>query len=141
MKTERPPHPFVKTFHKKRFFLNDGFPNTNIRSLIRMYSYIRIFSDTNIRLYHIFVSSFWYNYIRIFVRMIFLTQTYSDICSYRFLDIDIFEYLFVSKFHIRHTLDLKILECQVFFAIFPAQHSPFLQKKVSVSFWHCYGTF
>ena len=39
---------------------------------IRIFEYIRIFSDTNIRSYHI--------------RIIFLIQIYSDIRSYCFLD-------------------------------------------------------
>ena len=52
----------------------------------------------------IFVSFFWYEYIRIFVRIAFLIRIYSDIRSYRFLDINIFEYSFVSRIYIRHTL-------------------------------------
>ena len=69
----------------------------------KVYEYIQIFSYTNIDSYHI--------------RIIFLIQIYSDIClyyffiqiysdihSYNFWDIDIFKYLFVSKFYIRHTL-------------------------------------
>ena len=74
-----------------------------------MYSYIRIFSDTNIRSYHIriicliriysdirsyhffdtnifgysFVSFFWYEYIRIFVRIVFWKKIYSNIHSYQ----------------------------------------------------------
>ena len=47
---------------------------------------------------------FLYEYILIFIRIIFLIRIYSDICSYRFLDINIFEYSFVSKIYIRHTL-------------------------------------
>ena len=65
----------------------------------------------------IFISFFWYEYIRIFIRIAFLIRIYSDIRSYHlfdtnifgysfvsFLDINIFEYSFVSKIYIRHTL-------------------------------------
>ena len=73
--------------------------------LIQIYSDIRsyCFSDTNIFGYS-FVLLFWYEYIRIFVRIIFLIRIYSDIRSYRFFDKNIFEYSFVSKIYIRHTL-------------------------------------
>ena len=56
----------------------------NIKNLIQIYSYIRIFSDTNIRSYHI--------------RIIFLIRIYSDIHSYHFFDTNIFGYSFVSFF-------------------------------------------
>ena len=46
----------------------------------------------------------WYEYIRIFDRIIFLIRIYWDIRSYHFLDMNIFEYSFVSKIYIRHTL-------------------------------------
>ena len=62
--------------------------------------------DTNIFGYS-FVSFFWYKYIRIFIRIIFLIWIYSDIRSYCFLEKNIFEYSFVSKIHIRHTLVRK----------------------------------
>ena len=68
-----------------------------------MYSYIRIFSDMNIRSYHICIICL----IRIYSDIhsyCFLIRIYSDIRSYRFLDINIFEYSFVSKIYIRHTL-------------------------------------
>ena len=70
------------------------------------YECIRIFEYFPIRIFVriIFVSFVWYEYIRIFVRIIFLIRIYSDIRSYRFLDINIFEYSFVSKIYIRHTL-------------------------------------
>ena len=58
---------------------------TNIKNLIRMYSYIRIFSDTNIRSYHI--------------RIIFLIRIYSDIRSYCFFDTNISGYSFVPFFY------------------------------------------
>ena len=58
--------------------------NTNIKNLIWIYSYIRIFSDTNIRSYHI--------------RIICLIRIYSDIRSYHFFDTNIFGYSFVSFF-------------------------------------------
>ena len=51
---------------------------------IRIFEYIRIFSDTNIRSYHI--------------RIIFLMRIYSDIRSYCFFDTNIFGYSFVSFF-------------------------------------------
>ena len=62
---------------------------------IRIFEYIRVFSDTNIRSYHIRIifliriysyirsyAFFGYEYIRIFVRIIFLIRIYSDIRSY-----------------------------------------------------------
>ena len=49
-----------------------------------MYSYIRIFSDTNIRSYHI--------------RIIFFMRIYSDNHSYCFSNTNIFGYSFVSFF-------------------------------------------
>ena len=52
---------------------------------IWMYSYIQIFSDTNIRSYHI--------------RIICLIRIYSDIRSYHFFDTNIFGYSFVSFFN------------------------------------------
>ena len=51
---------------------------------IRIFEYIRIFSGTNIRSYHI--------------RIIFLMRIYSDIHSYCFFDTNIFGYSFVSFF-------------------------------------------
>ena len=81
------------------------FSNTNIRSYyIRIIFLIRIYSD--IHSYHFFDTNILGGYllIRIFVRIIFLIQLYSDIRSYRFLDINIFKYSFVSKIYIRHTL-------------------------------------
>ena len=51
----------------------------------------------------IFVSFFWYEYIRVFVRIAFLIRIYSDIRSYHFLDIIIFKYSFVSNNFICHT--------------------------------------
>ena len=52
---------------------------------IRIFEYIRIFSDTIIRSYHIRN-----------IRIIFLIQIYSDIRSYCFFDTNIFGYSFVS---------------------------------------------
>ena len=71
-----------------------------------LYECIRTFEYFPIRIFvrTIFISFFWYEYIRIFVRIAFLIRIYSDIRSYRFLDINIFEYSFVSKIYIRHTL-------------------------------------
>ena len=58
---------------------------------IRIFEYIRIFSATNIRSYHIHI--------------LFLIRIYSDIRSYCFFfNTNIFGYSFVSKFHIRHTM-------------------------------------
>ena len=52
---------------------------------IRIIEYIRIFSATNVRLYHI--------------RIIFLIRIYSDIHSYHFFYTNIFGYSFVSFFY------------------------------------------
>ena len=62
---------------------------------IRIFEYIRVFSDTNIRSYHIRIifliriylyirsyAFFGYEYIRIFVHIIFFIRIYSDIRSY-----------------------------------------------------------
>ena len=94
-----------------------------------MYSYIRIFSDTNIRSYHIRIICLIRIYLDIrsyhfFIRLYsdihsyhFFNRIYSDICSYRFLDINIFKYSFVSKIYIYHNLiqtqsqDLNNLIC------------------------------
>ena len=53
---------------------------------------------------YLFVSIFWYKYIRIFIRIIFLIQISYDNFMYRFLHINIFEYSFVSKNYVLHTL-------------------------------------
>ena len=66
---------------------------------IRTFEYFPIWIFVRI----IFVSFFWYEYIRIFIRLAFLIRIYSDIPSYCYLDINIFEYLFVSKIYICHT--------------------------------------
>ena len=71
----------------------------NIKNLLCIYSYIRIFSNTNIRLYHI--------------RSIFFVQIYSDIRSYRFLEINIFEYSFISKIHIRQCCVAALTYCKM----------------------------
>ena len=71
-----------------------------LNECIRTFEYFPIWIFVRI----IFVSFFWYEYIRIFIRIAFLIRIYSDIRSYRFLDINIFEYSFVSKIYIRHTL-------------------------------------
>ena len=76
---------------------------------IRTFEYFPIWIFVRI----IFVSFFWYEYIRIFIRIIFLIRIYSDIRSYRFLYINIFEYSFVSKIYIRHTLLLVLTEFQL----------------------------
>ena len=56
-----------------------------------IFKYFRI----QIFVHIIFVSCFWYKYIRIFVRN-FLLQIYSDIHSYNFFDTNIFRYSFLS---------------------------------------------
>ena len=61
---------------------------------IRILEYIRIFSDTNIRSYHI--------------RIIFLMQIYSDIRSYCFFDTNIFGYSFVSFLDALASLAFKL---------------------------------
>ena len=63
---------------------------------IRIFEYIRIFSGTNIRSYHI--------------RIIFLIRIYSDIHSYHFFDMNIFGYsfvLFFGKKYIRIFIRIK----------------------------------
>ena len=89
------------------FHFNGIFKGTNMLSVSlwtrvwRIYSnifYTNIHSD--IRLYQFSL----YEYIRIFVRIIFLIWIYSDIRSYCFLDINVYEHSFVSKIYIRHTL-------------------------------------
>ena len=74
----RAPTPATLVRHTVRMSAEQGVSN------IRIFEYIRIFSDTNIRSYHI--------------RIIFLMQIYSDIRSYCFFDTNIFGYSFVSFF-------------------------------------------
>ena len=104
------------TFNFEKIFLDICWykkvdTNILVYSNIFCYKYIRIF----VRII------FLYEYIRIFVRIIFLIQMYSDIHLYRYLDIDIFKYSFVSKIYVRHTLIrkvsilLKTLLCCLFF--------------------------
>ena len=62
----------------------EGVGQTQGVANIRIFEYIRIFSGTNIRSYHI--------------RIIFLMRIYSDIHSYCFFDTNIFGYSFVSFF-------------------------------------------
>ena len=63
---------------------------------IRIFEYIRIFSATNIRSYHI--------------RILFLIRIYSYICSYHFFDPNIFGYSFVSYFSYHSVLNIRIFE-------------------------------
>ena len=76
----------------------------NIKHCLWIYLYIQIFSNTKIRSYHII---FLYKYIWIFIRIIFLIRIYSDMRLYRFWDINIFKYSFVSKIYIRQNLIWK----------------------------------
>ena len=77
-------------------------------------SYSYHFFDANIFRYS-FVLFFWYEYIRIFVRIIFLIRIYSDIRSYRFFiriysNIFRYKYSFVSysyHFFIRIYSDIR----------------------------------
>ena len=61
---------------------------------IRTFEYFPIWIFVRI----IFVSFFWYEYIRIFIRIAFLIRIYSDIRSYHLFDTNIFGYSFVSFF-------------------------------------------
>ena len=61
---------------------------------IRTFEYFPIWIFVRI----IFVSFFWYEYIRIFIRIAFLIRIYSDIRSYHLFDTNIFGYSFVSSF-------------------------------------------
>ena len=63
---------------------------------IRIFEYIRIFSATNIRSYHI--------------RILFLIRIYSYIRSYHFFDPNIFGYSFVSYFSYHRVLNIRIFE-------------------------------
>ena len=84
-----------------------------VKYLIQIYSYIRIFSVRNIRSYHIRII-FLYEYIRIFVRIIFLIRIYSDIRSYCFFDTNIFGYSFVLFFSIRIYSDIRSYQNFIF---------------------------
>ena len=70
-------------FFLEKMCVGDSASNQGVAK-IRIGEYIRIFSDTNIRSYHI--------------RIIFLIRIYSDIRSYCFFDTNIFGYSFVSFF-------------------------------------------
>ena len=69
----------------------------------RIFGYSNIFEYFPIRsfvriIFVIFVSFFWYKYIRIFIRIVFFIQIYSYIRLYHFFYTNIFRYSFVSFF-------------------------------------------
>ena len=71
-------------YHKSKIQHLTSNLKPNIKHLIWIYLYIQIFSDTNIRSYHIHI--------------IFLIRIYSDIHLYHFFYMNIFRYSFVLFF-------------------------------------------
>ena len=97
---------FQLNYSKRHTFIADSKVISLCCRVWRIFGYSNIFKYFPIRIFVriIFVSFFWCEYIKIFIRIVFFIRIYSDIRSYRFLDINIFKYSFVSKIYIRHTL-------------------------------------
>ena len=112
-----------------------------IQILFVSYSYN--FFDTNIFGYW-FVSFFWYEYIRIFVRIVFFIRIYSDIRLYR-------KFIFVTPWSGRLVMQIQFHRNSLFrlkigiFSIFPCQRIPvmviepqkeFQNRNANILFYH-----
>ena len=90
---------------------------------------IRIFSDTNIRSYHIRII-FLYEYIQIFVRIVFLICIYSDICLRFDTGVIIIQLLAEHESHGRPILDAGLLE--QFLREFPLLSQDFAHRNHTI---------